>query len=201
MKRSTRGTSVVTSLHAPPAQIWRIWAGRGASPMLTFYGGELLDRFSWAMHWINTAMASSTGGRPVRFGYIHFRATRRRCQRSTVPGVTNWCARSSSAAAGSARRRPPGRPSPSGVSGWFCAARPPRDAAPGVQRSWMPKSDRVTPVSPQAARRSDKVNAVTRLAIMPWPPRADHRRSDTLTDFWNPTRMNRVPIREPMRKR
>lgn len=28
--RSARGTSVVTSLNAPPARTWRIWTGRGA---------------------------------------------------------------------------------------------------------------------------------------------------------------------------
>jgi hypothetical protein len=34
---------------------------------------------------------SSTGGRPTRCGYVHFLATRRRCQRKIVPGVTNRC--------------------------------------------------------------------------------------------------------------
>jgi hypothetical protein len=35
-----------------------------------------------------------TDCRPVGFGQVHFRLTRRRCQRRTVPGVTSRCARS-----------------------------------------------------------------------------------------------------------
>src|SRR5665647_3462053 len=31
-KRSTQGTSVITSLNGSPAPIWRIWAGCGAHP-------------------------------------------------------------------------------------------------------------------------------------------------------------------------
>jgi hypothetical protein len=43
------------------------------------------------MRSINAATASSTGGRPRQFGYVHFLATKRRCQRRIVPGVTNRC--------------------------------------------------------------------------------------------------------------
>jgi hypothetical protein len=34
------------------------------------------------------------GGRPMRWGYVHFLPTRRRCQRRIVPGVTKRCPRS-----------------------------------------------------------------------------------------------------------
>jgi hypothetical protein len=50
--------------------------------------------FSRAMRSINETTASSTGGRPTRFGYVHFLAIRRRCQRRIVPGVTKRCPRS-----------------------------------------------------------------------------------------------------------
>src|SRR3712207_4244446 len=50
--------------------------------------------FSRAMRSISTATASSTGGRPRWWGYVHFLATRRRCQRRIVTGVTRRCPRS-----------------------------------------------------------------------------------------------------------
>src|SRR5450759_1174528 len=40
-KRSTRGTSVTTSLKGSPAPIWWIWAGCGAHPFRRWSGGEL----------------------------------------------------------------------------------------------------------------------------------------------------------------
>jgi len=43
---------------------------------------------------ISAVISALTGGRPIRFGKVHFRLTRRRCQRRTVPGVTSLCARS-----------------------------------------------------------------------------------------------------------
>jgi hypothetical protein len=43
---------------------------------------------------IRAVICGLTGGRPVRCGYVHFRVTRRQCQRRTVPGVTIRCIRS-----------------------------------------------------------------------------------------------------------
>ncbi len=43
---------------------------------------------------ISAAISVLTGGRPVRFGWVHFFLTRRWCHRRTVPGVTSRCARS-----------------------------------------------------------------------------------------------------------
>ena len=43
---------------------------------------------------INFASSLASGGRPGAFGWVHFLATMRRCQRSSVPGVTIRCARS-----------------------------------------------------------------------------------------------------------
>jgi len=42
---------------------------------------------------MSVAISVLTGGRPVRFGQVHFVVTRRWCHRSTVPGVTSRCAR------------------------------------------------------------------------------------------------------------
>ena len=35
---------------------------------------------------MSAAISALTGGRPVRYGWVHFRVTRRRCQRRTAPG-------------------------------------------------------------------------------------------------------------------
>jgi hypothetical protein len=43
---------------------------------------------------MSAAISALTGGRPIRFGWVHFRVTRRRCHRRTVPGVTSRCIRS-----------------------------------------------------------------------------------------------------------
>jgi hypothetical protein len=43
-------------------------------------------RFSVASRSISAAISAPTGGRPVRRGEVHFRVTRLRCQRRTVPG-------------------------------------------------------------------------------------------------------------------
>jgi hypothetical protein len=42
---------------------------------------------------MSAAISALTGGCPVRFGQVHLRMTKRRCQRRTVPGVTSRCAR------------------------------------------------------------------------------------------------------------
>jgi len=44
--------------------------------------------FSRARRRISATSSSGTGGRPGGLGWHHFAATRRRCQRSSVPGVT-----------------------------------------------------------------------------------------------------------------
>ncbi|ABW09998.1 hypothetical protein Franean1_0539 [Parafrankia sp. EAN1pec] len=43
---------------------------------------------------MRVAISVLTGGRPVLWGWVHFRVIRRRCHRRTVPGVTGRCARS-----------------------------------------------------------------------------------------------------------
>ena len=50
--------------------------------------------FSRARRTISATSSSGTGGRPGGLGWRHFAATRRRCQRSSVPGVTIRRARS-----------------------------------------------------------------------------------------------------------
>jgi hypothetical protein len=50
--------------------------------------------FSRARRRISATSSSSTGGRPGGLGWRHFTATRRRCERSSVPGVTIRRARS-----------------------------------------------------------------------------------------------------------
>ena len=50
--------------------------------------------FSRARRRISATSSSGTGGRPGGLGWRHFAATRRRCQRSSVPGVTIRAARS-----------------------------------------------------------------------------------------------------------
>jgi hypothetical protein len=42
--------------------------------------------FSVASRSISAVISALTGGRPVRFGQVHFRVTKRRCHLSTVPG-------------------------------------------------------------------------------------------------------------------
>ncbi|HLX50094.1 MAG TPA: hypothetical protein VKS82_17340, partial [Streptosporangiaceae bacterium] len=51
-------------------------------------------RFSRASRRINATSSSGTGGRPGDLGWRHFAAAIRRCQRSSVPGVTIRHARS-----------------------------------------------------------------------------------------------------------
>ena len=50
--------------------------------------------FSRARRTISATSSSGTGGRPGGLGWRHLAATRRRCQRSSVPGVTIRRARS-----------------------------------------------------------------------------------------------------------
>jgi hypothetical protein len=50
--------------------------------------------FSRARRRISAMSSSGTGGRPGALGWRHFAATSRRCQRSSVPGVTIRRARS-----------------------------------------------------------------------------------------------------------
>jgi hypothetical protein len=50
--------------------------------------------FSRARRRISATSSSGTGGRPGGLGWRHFAATRRRCQRSSAPGVTMRRARS-----------------------------------------------------------------------------------------------------------
>jgi hypothetical protein len=67
------------------------WPSFSNSPWILLYP-QL--GFSLAMLLISSVTASETGGRPTRCGYVHFLATRRRCQRRIVPGVTTRCPRS-----------------------------------------------------------------------------------------------------------
>jgi hypothetical protein len=43
---------------------------------------------------ISSASSLASGGRPGALGWVHFLVTMRRCQRSSVPGVTIRCASS-----------------------------------------------------------------------------------------------------------
>jgi len=43
---------------------------------------------------MSAVISAVTGGRPARRGEVHFLAIRRRCHRSTVPGVISRCIRS-----------------------------------------------------------------------------------------------------------
>jgi hypothetical protein len=51
---------------------------------------------------------------------------------------------------GLAQQTPLGPPSPSGASGWLCAARRLHDAAPGVRRPWTPTNGRATTAGSEA---------------------------------------------------
>jgi len=81
------------------------WPGLSSSPWIRWYPQPL---FSGASRSMSAAIPALTGGRPVRLGQVHWRVTRRRCQRRTVPGVISRCARtfagrSRISAAGNAR--------------------------------------------------------------------------------------------------
>jgi hypothetical protein len=67
------------------------WPSLSNSPWILWYP-QL--GFSLTMRLISSVTAAETGGRPRRCGYVHFLATRRRCQRGIVPGVTKRCPRS-----------------------------------------------------------------------------------------------------------
>ena len=112
------------------------------------------------MRSISKATASSTGGRPRRWGYVHFLAIRRRCQRRIVPGVTKRCPRSICGKPGRARRTPLDPPSPGAASGWLCAARRLHGAAPGARRPWTPTSGRATTAG--SAPEEDQVEQTQR---------------------------------------
>jgi hypothetical protein len=64
------------------------WPSVSNSPWIGWYPQRWLSR---AMRSINAAIASLRGGRPMWWGYVHFVATRRGCQRRIVPGVTTRC--------------------------------------------------------------------------------------------------------------
>jgi hypothetical protein len=67
------------------------WPGLSSSPRFRWYPQPSV---SVASRWNSAAISALTGGRPVRFGQVHVRAARRRCQRRTVQGVTSRCIRS-----------------------------------------------------------------------------------------------------------
>jgi hypothetical protein len=88
-----------------------------------------------------------------------------------------------SAAAGSARPVPPGRPSPAGAADCFGAARRPRAAAPAVPRSWTLMIGRAGPASCRAGRRPGRAGEETWVIILPdhaSPVVPVHRRSRLL---------------------
>jgi hypothetical protein len=67
------------------------WPRRRSSPCTRRYPHR---GFSRASLQINSRIWLCGDGRPGRFGYCHLRATRRRCQASSVAGVTSRCPRS-----------------------------------------------------------------------------------------------------------
>ena len=67
------------------------WPSLSSSPWIRWYPQA---GFSLASRPVSVLISALTGCRPVRCGYVHFLATRRRCHRRTVPGVTSRCARS-----------------------------------------------------------------------------------------------------------
>ncbi len=123
---------------------------------------------------MSAAISALTGGRPTRLGYVHFRLTRRRCHRKTVPGVTSRCGRSFGGGVGSARR---GQPSPVEAGGCRGAARRPPAAAPAVRRSWTQTTGRARPASRRPGRRSGRAVGGTRLIMMPHRGPRRHRSS------------------------
>ena len=67
------------------------WPSRRSSPWILTTPHRV---FSRARRTISATSSPDTGGRPGGRGWRHFAATRRRCQRSSVPGVTIRRARS-----------------------------------------------------------------------------------------------------------
>jgi hypothetical protein len=148
--------------------------------------GGVHDRF-WAMRSMSTASASSRGGRPTRWGYVHFLAIRCRCQRGIIPGVTKRCRRRicgnlRRSAANTARSAQSG-----GAWGELCATRRLRGPAPGVRRPWTPMSGPATTAGSPTGGRSGRTDARTRLTIMPLGAagRAGHL---DLYGVWGPCR-------------
>ena len=141
------------------------WPSFSSSPWIRWYPQPL---FSVASRSISAAISALTGGRPVRFRYVHLRVTRRRCQRRTVPGVTSRYLAALPAGAGSARRGPPGRPSRAGAGNWRGAARRPRAAVRATRRPWKPTTGRAESASRRAGRRRDRAGAGIRMIMMPY---------------------------------
>jgi hypothetical protein len=61
------------------------------------------DGFSYAKRRTRSRISSLRGGRPDRFGQVHFLVTRRRRQANSVPGVTSRWRRIDAGAGGSAQ--------------------------------------------------------------------------------------------------
>ena len=103
----------------PVAELQQLALDPLVSPAVVL-GGEPLDQRG-------DLSGSPAAVRLVRVGPLP--ATRRRCQRRTVPGVTSRSSAASRAGAGSARRGPGGRPSRAGAGDWCGAVWRPRAAA------------------------------------------------------------------------
>jgi len=80
-----------TRLRMRPIDAETRWPSLSSSPWTRLWPH---DRFSRASRSIRAASSSDRGGLPLRFGYVQFRATRRRWHRNTVPGVTSRWLRS-----------------------------------------------------------------------------------------------------------
>jgi hypothetical protein len=59
-----------------------LWPSLSSSPWIRWYPQPL---FSVASRSISAAISAPAGGRPLRFGQVHFRAARLRCRRRPVP--------------------------------------------------------------------------------------------------------------------
>ena len=67
------------------------WPSRRDSPWIRTAPHQ---RLSLVRHEISAVSSSEIGGRPGGFGRRHVAATILLCQRTSVPGVTIWCPRS-----------------------------------------------------------------------------------------------------------
>ena len=117
---------------------------------------------SRAIRATSAARTSSIGGRPDRFGWVHFLRTRRRCQPRMVPGVTRrWRRRplgSHRMRAANTARSTQSTP----VSAWLAGGQRPHDAARAPPPPWRRTCGPAAGPAQAPAGKSDTATATTR---------------------------------------
>jgi hypothetical protein len=122
---------------------------------------------------------SSSGGRPVRFGWVHFFATKRWYQAGRCSASPNSVVVTSEVGGAPTRRAPRNRSSPIAGEGWFGATLRPRAATRAIPCPWPLMTGEAGPAIRRVERRSGSAVVTPRLTIMPLQTMMHDHRSST----------------------